>query len=96
MKKKFHIYLFFNDILNFSNLIDNKLNAGKEKLEGSLCEYVEENELDEENMKKKRQSRRKRRRSKERRYSRISLRKEVNFSKNLGIELEWGINVNED
>jgi len=57
---------------------------------------VEENELDEENMNKKRQSRRKRRRSKERRYSRISLRKEVIFSKNLGIELEWGINVNED
>lgn len=47
-------------------------------------------------MNKKRQSRRKKRRFKERRYSRISLRKEVNFSKNLGIELEWGINVNED
>ena len=68
----------------------------KEDLDGSLCEYVEENELDDENMNKKRQSRRKRRRSKERRYSRISLRKEVNFSKNLGIELEWGININED
>lgn len=65
-------------------------------LDGSISEYVEENELDEENLLKKRQSRRYRRRPNERRYSRVTLRKEVNFSKNLGIELEWGINIHED
>lgn len=64
-----------------------------DKLNVSLSQCVEENELTEENLKKKRQSRRMRTRDRERRYSRITNKKEINLLKNEDFSLKWNIHT---
>ena len=61
----------------------------------SISQFVEENELSEENMKNKRKSRRMKCKNKERRHSRISFNKEINLLKNANFSLKWSIHANE-
>lgn len=64
-----------------------------DKLNVSLSQCVEENELTEENLKKKKQSRRMRTKDRERRYSRITNKKEINLLKNQDFSLKWNIHA---
>lgn len=64
-----------------------------DQLNLSLTQWVEDNELTEENLKKKRQSRRMRTRDRERRYSRITSKKEISLLKNQDFSLKWNIHT---
>lgn len=61
----------------------------------SQSQFVEENELMEENLKMKRQSRRMKRIDNERRYSRISLKKEIKLLRNKNFTIKWSSHISE-